>query len=430
MSPAISPIFGTTSFGLPAARASVLRSQEPADQATVRRFNLAFVLQTVRSPGPWSRARIASETGLTKATVSSLVGELISRRLVQEGGVERGGTGRPGQLVVLDATTACFVGLEINVDYVAGVVTDLAGLSVARQRLPLDVRTLGPAGTLARAAQLASELLGQAGHGVAEAITLNLAIPGMVDVKHGVLKYAPNLAWRDVDVTGMLRGLLDMPDTRIGVDNEANMAAVAEYAAGSTAGVPDLVVLTSEVGIGGGVMAGGELLRGTRGYFGEVGHMAIGAADSICGCGRHGCWEAVVGLAAILRAIADPDDDLHDPALDLSSRLKEIETRAAAGDDRTLAGLAAVATCLGLGASILANVFNPEVIVFGGYFAALSPFLVKPLKDEMYARIVAPEGGGSRIEFSTLGFEAAALGGAHAGINSVMADPSVVQTAR
>jgi len=400
----------------------------PADQATVRRSNLALVLQTVRTAGQWSRAKIASETGLNKATVSSLVSELIQRRLVSEGEIERGGMGRPGQIVGLDRSTAFFIGLEINVDYVAGVVTDLAGVPVARQRLSLDVRGLGPARTLARAAELAVALLTRAGSGaaLAQAVSINVAIPGMIDADHGILAYAPNLEWRDVDITHTLRGLIGMPRTRITVDNDANMAAVAEFTSGTIAGARDLVVLTGEVGIGGGVVAGGELLRGARGFFGEVGHMAVASEDVLCGCGRRRCWEALVGLAAILRAIAEPGDPLHDPSLDLVTRLQEIERRADAGDARTLEGLTVVAKGLGQGASILVNIFNPEVIVFGGYFAALSRFFDKPLKEELYSRIIAPEGGGCRVEYSTLGFEAAALGGAHAGIHDVMTDPSLV----
>jgi len=425
MSPTATPRSELSRTRLPAAVTFAATEAAPADQATVRRSNLALVLQTVRTYGPWSRARIAGDTGLTKATVSSLVSDLIQRRLIREGEIERGGAGRPGQLVGLDNTSALFLGLEINVDYIAGVMTDLTGVALARQRLPIDVRGLGPAGTLARTAELVATLLAEAAD--AEAISVNVAIPGLIDIEHGILAYAPNLEWRDVDVTGTLRRLLTMPRTRIGLDNEANMAAVAEYAAGSAAGVRDLVVITGEVGIGSGVLAAGELLRGTSGFFGEVGHMAIGAPDALCGCGRRGCWEAVVGLAAILRAIADPDDELQDPALDLSTRLQEIEHRADAGDQRTLAGLTTVATGLGLGASILANIFNPEVIVFGGYFAALSRFLEVPLRNEMYPRVIAPDGGGCRIEFSTLGFEAAALGGAHAGIHWVMADPSLVE---
>ena len=129
---------------------------------------------------------------------------------------------------------------------------------------------------------------------------------------------------------------------------------------GSEARTPDLVYLTGEVGVGGGVIVAGQLLRGAGGLSGEVGHTALGDPDAVCGCGRRGCWETVVGLSALLREAADPDDPVHDPARDLETRLAEIARRADAGDARTLAALQKVGTGLGTGAAVLINLFNPQ----------------------------------------------------------------------
>ena len=124
----------------------------------------------------------------------------------------------------------------------------------------------------------------------------------------------------------MLEGLR----TRIGLDcpvrveNDANLSAIAEWAMGSEARTPDLVYLTGEVGVGGGVIVAGQLLRGAGGLSGEVGHTSLGDPDVVCGCGRRGCWETAVGLGALLREAADPDDPVRDPARDLETRLAEI----------------------------------------------------------------------------------------------------------
>ncbi len=122
--------------------------ERPVDQASVRRRHLSQVLRTAARPGPWSRAKIAAETGFNRATVSSLVADLINRRLVREGAVERGGMGRPGQLVELDPDHVVFLGVEINVDYLAGHVLDLTGATVASLTYPLDVRALDPIATM------------------------------------------------------------------------------------------------------------------------------------------------------------------------------------------------------------------------------------------------------------------------------------------
>ncbi len=393
----------------------------------MRRTNLSLVMRTVARPGPWSRARIASETGLNKATVSSLVADLIDRSLIREGAIERGGLGRPGQLVDLDPDHVIFLGVEINVDYIAGYALDLTGSTVVSRRIAEDIRSMSPEATLDRTAVLIAELLEHTGR--RHALTLHLAIPGMIDTASGRLVYAPNLKWHDVDVVDRLAERLDRPGLLISADNEANLAAVAEYAAGSAAGASDLVLITGEVGIGGGVISGGALMRGSRGYSGEFGHMALTGSGDRCGCGRTGCWEAAVGLDAILRRITDPDDALREAHRDLPTRLAEIVRRADAGDERTLAGLRDAGRILGRGASVLVNVFNPSVIMFGGTFAALAAHLAGPLTDELFARIVAPDGGGCRVAFSTLGFDAAGIGGAHVGIEKIIADPTSVEPA-
>jgi predicted NBD/HSP70 family sugar kinase len=180
------------------------------------------------------------------------------------------------------------------------------------------------------------------------------------------------------------------------------------------------------VGVGGGVIVAGQLLRGAGGLSGEVGHTPLGDPELICGCGRRGCWETVVGLAALLREASDPDDPVRDTSRDLETRLAELRCRAQAGDARTLAALTRIGTSLGIGAANLINLFNPEVIVLGGYFAALGPWLTGPLAEELGARVFAPEIAGARVVLSTLGFSAAVLGGAHVVLESVVDDPTCI----
>ena len=147
---------------------------------------------------------------------------------------------------------------------------------------------------------------------------------------------------------------------------------------GGRAGTPDLVYLTGETGVGGGVMVDGRLLRGAEGFSGEIGHMPLNPGGDLCGCGRRGCWETMVGLAALLRMAATPDDPVCDPSLDLEQRLAVLSGRADDGDPRTLEALELVGDALGLGASILVNVFNPRVLVLGGYFASLGALPARP----------------------------------------------------
>jgi predicted NBD/HSP70 family sugar kinase len=402
------------------------RRQAPADQAALRRSNLGLVLRHLRDTGPRTRARIAQDTGLNKATVSSLVAELADRRLITTGDVDRAGAvGRPGLIVHLDGRGVCGIGVELNVDYAAILVLDLRGDVVFEHRVALDVAELGPERTLDEVARLVEEGLEATAGRDAVPAGLTVAVPGLVRSVDGVAGYAPNLGWHDVPVLEGLRARVDL-DCPIRVENDANLSAIAEWAIGPEARTPHLVYLTGEVGVGGGVIVDGRLLRGAGGLSGEVGHTALGDPDLVCGCGRRGCWETVVGLAALLRAAADPGDPVHDHGRDLETRLAEIAARADAGDRRALDALHRVGTGLGIGAAVLINLFNPQVVLLGGYFAVLGRFLLEPMAVELRARVFAPDLAGARIVLSTLGFTAAVRGGAYVALESVFDDPTLV----
>jgi predicted NBD/HSP70 family sugar kinase len=404
-----------------------------ADHVSLRRNNLSVVLRHVRDLGPRSRARIAEETGLNKATVSSLVAELVDRGLLREGSADSSrAVGRPGQLVELDGTGVYGVGAEINVDYLAVAALDLTGDVVLEKRVPLDVAHLDPGTTLDRLAELVQEAVTALVTRGGQLAGVTLAVPGLVEGETGDLKLAPNLGWGELSVAQEMRRRLGEPSYPLHVDNEANLAALAAYAELRGSGdesVHDLVLLTGAVGVGGGVVTGGHLLRGGAGYSGEVGHMPVAPPGRTCGCGRTGCWETVVGLTALLHKATDRDDPVRDPSLDVEQRLAGITRRAEAGDPRTLSALKDVGTWLGRGGAILVNILNPDVLVLGGYFAVLGPWLKEPLEKAIRERVIAPDGGGCRVVRSELGFAAAVRGGAQISLDQVFVDPTRIGVA-
>lgn len=395
------------------------------DQVSLRRHNLGTVLRHLRDSGPRSRARIATETGLNKATVSSLVAELAERGLVREGDIERGQVGRPGQTVEIDGRV-CGLGIELGIDHIATHVLDLRGDTVAASRSPVMVQELGPEYTLSRLAELIDEITIETAAAGRDVVGVAVGVPGLVETAHGILRVATNLGWRDINVVDELMSLLHGPAYSVLLDNDANLGAIAEHAMGAATGARTMVYVTGEVGVGGGVIVDGQVMRGAEGYAGEVGHMVVSADGLLCGCGRRGCWETVAGLPALQRQVADPEDPIGDPAMDLEHRLAEIIRRARLGDARTRRGLDAIGTGVGLGVSILANVFNPQVIVLGGYFAVLSEYLVPAIENELASRMVARSLSGCRVERSAYPFAAAARGGAHVVLEAVLADPTSV----
>lgn len=397
----------------------------PADQASVRRANLSLVLRHLSEHGPRSRTAVAAETGLNKTTVTSLVAELQSRGLIKEGGPQHEGTvGRPGLALALHGSTVGALGLEVNVDYIASFATDLGGRILIDRRLSFDAMGSSPAHTLAELSGVIKEAVGDLdGLGVTLA-GITIAVPGLIDVGRGAVVVAPNLGWYDVPVADQLRqaGLLEVLIT---VDNDANLAALAEYTTGVAAGAADLVYLTGEVGIGGGVITGGRLLGGADGFAGEVGHMMVDPAGDRCGCGRIGCWETKVGLAELVRAVT-PDHAYGTHLRDPEERLAEIEQRLAEGDPRAAAAVTEVARWLGRGAAVLVNLLNPRVIVLGGYFARLADRLI-PLAQAELER-VGMNDPARRCHFaaSDLGFGAASRGAAGVVVERVLSDPTTI----
>ncbi|MFE9133029.1 ROK family protein [Streptomyces sp. NPDC007355] len=403
----------------------------PMDQVSVRRANLALVLAEVRSSGPASRAAVARGTGLTRATVSSLVGELLERGLVREADFHQDGSvGRPGRHLELDGRTVAALGLEVNSRYLAACSVDLAGRTLQERRLVHDATTRGAEETLRALASLAVELIEEAGRAGVRVAGVGVAVPGPVAVATGRVHSAPNLHWDDVPVAERLRTLAALPDDLgVVVDNEANLAALAEWDH-SHAGVADLMYVTGEAGMGAGIVSAGRLLRGASGFSGELGHVQIDPDGARCACGRTGCLETKVALPAALRTAAPdllPEGEQGGPGRDPQEQAAELMRRAASGDPRTLAGLDEIGRWLGTGLSIPVNLLNPEVIVLGGYFAAVAPYLLPSAMRELRARVVAGDAALCRVTGSVFGFSAAVRGAAGVIVEEVFADPGRVE---
>ncbi|MFD7441245.1 ROK family protein [Streptomyces sp. NPDC059909] len=420
---------------LSAAEAARSPGAAPVDQAAVRRVNLVRVLREVRTAGPLSRATVARHTGLTRATVSSLVSELIERRLLRETDYQQDGTvGRPGRRLEIDGRGVAALGLEVNSRYLAAWSTDLAGRRLQERRLVHDATHQDAEHTIRTLAGLAAELIDAARGAGAHTAGIGVAVPGPVDIATGFVRSAPNLHWRDVPAAALLRELLDLPDeVSVVVDNEANLAALAERGHGRSSAA-DLVYVTGEAGIGAGIVAGGRLLRGSGGFSGELGHLQVDPAGERCACGRSGCLETKVGLPAAMR-LAAPDlaDGMtpegisagaasHDP----QEQAGELLRRATAGDPRALTGLDEIGRWLGIGLSIPVNLLNPDVIVLGGYFAAVAPYLMPAAMRELRERAVAGDAAVCRVTGSALGFTAAVRGAADVIVEEIFADPGRV----
>ena len=369
----------------------------------MRARNLELVLGTVSRRGPLTRATLAEVTGLTKSTVSKLVGDLVDAGLLAEAGLTRAGErGRPGVDVALSGTRVAALGLEINVDYLAVRLLDLSGDVRYAYRRSRDNRASQPAHVLSELRELAME-------GLAEADRLGLAVAGAAlavpgPVAEGVVLSAPNLGWRNVRVTDLLS--LPVP---LEVDNEANYAALGELRFGS--GERDFLYVSGEIGIGAGLVVAGGLFRGTTGLAGELGHVVVSPDGPACRCGASGCLETFAGQEALLLGSG-------------TSSVTDLLDRLAGGEPDCIEACASAGRALGLALSAAVSLLDIDRIVLGGIFALLHPWLADPSRDILAGRLARLRGTVPTLTASRLGIDAATLGAAGHIVQGVLTDPS------
>ncbi|AKZ54306.1 putative xylose repressor [Streptomyces ambofaciens ATCC 23877] len=381
----------------------------PDTQQGMRRRNLARVMHTVSAEGPLSRAAVASRIGLTRAAVSTLVDELIRSGLLEELGPERPGrVGRPGSALGVSAQGPAGIGAEVGVDHLAVCAVDLRGRVRSRVVRYGSNRGRSPEPVVEQLDGLVRQVVSEAESEGLWPAGLAVAVPGLVARDARTVVRAPNLDWHDADLGALLPA--DLPLT---VDNEANFGALAELWLGD--GTPrDFLHVSAEIGIGAAVVVDGRLLRGTRGFAGELGHVPVRPDGPECACGGRGCLEQYAGEKAVLRAAGvEPGED----------RVGLLAGRATEGDEAVRRALSDAGRALGIALTGAVNLLDPESVVLGGALAGLAPWLLPSLRDELARRTAGPA---CPVSVSELGPQGPLLGAAHSVVRAVLDDPAVV----
>lgn len=381
----------------------------PDTQQGMRRRNLARVMHTVSAEGPLSRAAVASRIGLTRAAVSTLVDELIRSGLLEELGPERPGrVGRPGSALAVSGRGPAGIGAEVGVDHLAVCAVDLRGEVRARAVRHGAHRGRSPEPVIEELTGLVRKVIAEAEREGLWPAGLAVAVPGLVARDGRTVVRAPNLDWHDTDLGALLPA--EFPLT---VDNEANLGALAELWLGDGT-PPDFLHVSAEIGIGAAVVVDGRLLRGTRGFAGELGHVPVWPEGPDCACGGRGCLEQYAGEEAVLRAAGvEPGED----------RVGLLAERAAQGDPDVRRALDGAGTALGIALTGAVNLLDPETVVLGGALSGLAPWLLPSLEAELDRRTTGPA---CAVSVSRLGPEGPLLGAAHSVVRAVLDDPGAV----
>ncbi|MBW5445602.1 ROK family protein [Cohnella sp. CFH 77786] len=370
------------------------------DQALIKRINTAIVLESILRGAPLSRAQISERTGLNKATVSSLVQDLIEGSVVREIGTGVSSGGRKPVMLEFVASAGYAVGVDLGVNYIRGVLADLQGGVVAEANLTLKRHE--PDSVLEEIGRCIDGLIEQAPASSYGIVGIGVGVPGLVD-ESGTVLFAPNLQWRDVPLKRQLSERYGVPVT---IDNEANAGALGEQIFGAGRSIANLVYVSVGIGIGTGLILHKMLYKGASGFSGEMGHLSVEAFGKPCACGNRGCWEMYASERALLDKASGRGFE----------NLEGMLAAASAGREDVLSLFEETGEYLGIGIANIVNVFNPDAVIIGNRISQARPWIEATLRRTVVQRSLGFHLRNVQLLFAELGESSAMLGAAQMAI--------------
>ena len=378
-----------------------MRGEQPGALGSLRESNREKVVKALQTLGVASRADIARWTGLSRSTVSSIVGDLHDEGLVgdrRDGGREASGSGRPPALIALDPAAGFALGIDFGKRHLAVALADLSHEVLGEQRVEMTDDYEAGEGML-RAAELVDRLLDDLDADRGRVIGVGMGIPGPVHRTGPVGSSAILPGWSGTSPAERMADLLELP---VRVGNDANLGALAESTWGAGRGSASVVYLKLANGIGAGIVIAGRLFEGAGGTAVEIGHTTINETGDICRCGNRGCLETYAGAAAIASLLSRSFGEQLDP--------EDVLSRAAEGDPGCRRALADAGRHIGVAVANLCNLVNPERIVVGGSMGRAGALLLDPLRESVTLRAIPSAGEDVRIVPGELGERAELLG--------------------
>lgn len=370
-------------------------------------------LDLIRSAGPISRVELAEMTGLTQATISTIVRELLADGVISETGRGESTGGKPRMHLEIKPASRLAIGVHVGQDYITYIVADLSGTVVGRTRVdgPGDA---SPVTVVARMADDIESLIDGLDLDRASIVGLGLAIPGPVDRENGTVRGVPSLGgWSDFPIRQALSTITGL---QCGFDNDATAAAIGEYWLGATDGSDSYASVYMGSGIGAGIVIDGTTYHGVSSNVGEIGHISVDARGLVCPCGNVGCLELYAGPQAVVDkardAVADGTLDLRFTGR-VTVDFAAIGSAAAGGNAVALGLIQDSADYLAAAVVSMVNLLDLQLIVLAGSaFSSCGSIYVRTISRFLAERALARGIHGVEVRMSVNGNDAAALGAA------------------
>ena len=395
------------------------------NQEDLRNHNLSVTLDTLlRAQKPMSRADLAKETGLTKATLSLLASMLIESGVVQEGEPVVSTTyGRPSTPLEIRGGSIAGIGLQINTDGYGCLALDLNGDTLGREWVSEDMTGTDPYEIFAKLDAMTFPLESRLKRRGCKVVGAGLALPGIVTDDMWLL-VARNLGWENVNLTrfNVVRRL----DVVAG--NEAKMAAIAQIPGYATERAPFLnvvdrtdsfIYLSTDIGIGGAVVRDGEVVMGSHGFAGEIGHLSVAMDGPLCSCGRHGCLEAFAGRRALVEAagIAEDGEATSSEAIDMFLQ------RWRAGDSDVAKVVDQAADALVSAIASAVNLVDVDTVLLGGLWTHFGDELATVLEGRLRSEILGYPNVKIRVFVPPVALHPSLYGAAEMGLRRFIENP-------
>jgi predicted NBD/HSP70 family sugar kinase len=377
----------------------------------LRRVNRSTVLRRIYLDRSVSRQELSELSGLSPGTVTNVVAELLQEGIVIEAGLEASNGGRPRSILTINPHYGCFIGVEVGDTLTSIELFDLTLRELGSVTYSLALEGNPPQQVVQHISKGVKSLLAEANIPLAKVIGLGISVGGLVEQAEQVSAYIAGWEWQNVPLVTLLEEHLHMP---IYLDNAAKVMAQAERLFGAAQGVEHVAVLLVATGIGAGIVADGSLFRGAINSAGEWGHTCIELDGRLCRCGSHGCLEAYAGAPGIidrLSELAPQSSLLHHN--DQERTLASIVDAARDGDPVATRVLKDTAHYLGAGIANLINLFNPQLILLGGWVGLqIGEFVLPELRQYAARYALKQPFDVTKIDLCRLGTDAIAMGAA------------------
>lgn len=402
------------------------------DVDQIRARNRRVVLQCIREAGAIARVEIVKRVDISPTTVSIITKELLKEGLIEtnaeETSAQPAGRGRPKTRLRLRANAAHAIGIKLALHHIAVSVTNFLGDVLASETVPFPPHHRTSEKIIELCAQQIERTLVDTGLDRSQLLGVGIGVSGAVDYNRGQVVWSPLFTERDIP----LRSAIEMrTGLDVVVDNEANLAGLAEkwFGLGQTFG--SYLLVTVEHGVGMSIAINHQIYRGLHGFAGEFGHTKIEIDGKKCRCGKSGCVEAYVADYAIIREAADLVGrvPLNDQRA-VEKVLEELATRADSGEAAVTAIFEKAGSALGIALANAVNLFDPPIIVISGQrMAHPTKAFIKSLRRSMAGNLLASAAGAPPIEFRPWGDDLWARGAAALVLEEFLPDHSLARKA-